>query len=126
MSGTLSFQDTSSNPSDAGRTLAARFYDQAGTTLLTTAFVESTSSNNVAWESHSIDVSSFLLAYAGQTIRLQFENAIPGVWTGPAGLGLDNVSLQANVNAVPIPAALPLLLAGLGALGATARRRSCA
>jgi hypothetical protein len=116
--GTLSFDDTSVNSSDTGRTLAARFYDLSGTTLLLTAFIESTSSNSNAWESHSVDVSAFLAANAGTSVRLEFDNTIPNVWSGPAGLGLDNVSLLSEV---PEPSALSL--AALGLLGIVFGRR---
>ncbi|QIE40536.1 VPLPA-CTERM sorting domain-containing protein [Rhodobacteraceae bacterium SC52] len=41
----------------------------------------------------------------------------------PAGLAYDNVTFNSNVSSVPLPAALPLMVAGLGAL-AFARRRA--
>ena len=110
LGGTLTFDFTSVNSSDATRTLEARFYDLSGTTLLSTEFSESTSSNNPAWQSRSVDVSAFLIANAGTSVRLEFDNTIPGVWTGPGGLGLDNVSLLAEV---PEPTTLALALTGL-------------
>ena len=41
-------------------------------------------------------------------------------------IAFDYLSLDASVSAVPVPAALPLLISGLGALGFVARRRKAA
>lgn len=122
LSGTLSFWDTSDNVSDAGRTLSARFYTADGSTLLFQAFTESTFSGVLTWETHSVDVSSFLAANAGTTVQLEFDNTIPGVWTGAAGLGLDNVSLLAEV-VTQVPEPTSIALAGLAFLGMAAARR---
>jgi hypothetical protein len=59
------------------------------------------------------------LALATETVSLFFE----GQGIDNQGPVLDNVLLEQNVSAVPVPAALPLLAAGLGALGFVARRR---
>jgi hypothetical protein len=59
------------------------------------------------------------LALATETVSLFFE----GQGNDNQGPVLDNVLLEQNVSAVPVPAALPLLAAGLGALGFVARRR---
>ena len=109
--GTLSFDWTSVNLSDAGRSLTV--------TLGGTPVFSSSTFGNFAWTLQSADVSALLAAAAGGSITLQFDNFIPSTWTGPAGLGLDNVSLAADV--VPEPATLLLLGTGLGAVAA--RRR---
>jgi hypothetical protein len=72
------------------------------------------------WTSRSIDITSLLSGYEGQTLALQFSNFIPENFSGPAGFGLDGVSLTA----VPIPAAVWLFGSGLGLLGWFRRRQS--
>lgn len=112
-SGTLSFDWTSINTSDSGRTLSVL--------LNGTSVFSSSTFGNFAWTHVSVDVGSLLAANAGTSITLEFDNFIPRTWTGPAGLGLDNVSIAATASAVPEPASLALL--GLGFAGLLNSRR---
>ncbi len=47
-----------------------------------------------SWTAHSIDITSVLNNFVGQNIQLEFLLTIPETETGPAGAGLDNVSLD--------------------------------
>lgn len=69
-----------------------------------------------AWGSYSFDVTNLLAA--GGSYQLRFANVAN---RGQLQLGVDNVSLQ--VTAVPEPESYAMLLAGLGVIGAIARRR---
>ncbi len=119
--GSLSFRQSSMNTFDNTRKLSVRFLDGSSGDVLATVFDTSTFSRNSAWTLVSNDISAFLASHAGQTVRLEFDNSISRQWTGQAGLGLDDVSLLANVNAVPEPASVALM--GLGILGLAAARR---
>lgn len=69
------------------------------------------------WGSYNFDVTHFLAS--GGSYQLRFANVAN---RGQLQLGVDNVSLE--VTAVPEPESYAMLLAGLGLLGAIARRRS--
>ena len=87
--GTLSFDWESNNPSDANRNLAV---------LLNGNTVFNSSTGGVfGWTPVSVDVTALLAAAAGTNITLEFQNFIPATWTGAAGMGLDNVSIVAQV-----------------------------
>jgi hypothetical protein len=70
----------------------------------------------------------FVFATAGASARVTgtggaglFAQAGPGASVGQRGG--QGAGLAQEVSAVPLPAGLPLLLLGLGALGVAARRR---
>lgn len=61
-------------------------------------------------------------------ISIAFDSLIDNAFISFAiddgdGFGMDDVRIGSSVPAVPVPATLPLLLAGIGGLGWTARRR---
>lgn len=47
-----------------------------------------------SWETLSHDVLSLLADQAGKTVTLSFTSVVPESFTGPAGIGLDDVSLD--------------------------------
>lgn len=118
--GAFSFNLSSINTSSVDRTLTVSLTNQ--TTLASiNIYSASTYSGSTAWQTYSTDISAFLAASAGSSVLLAFDNSIAAAWTGPAGLGIDNVSVLANVSAVPEPGSLALL--GLGLVGMVATRR---
>lgn len=123
LAATLSFLDEfHMSYSGALRTLSVDFYDDTGSTLLGNVFTQNPGySANQTWTSNTLDVTSLLAAQAGKTISLRFTEIIPSAYQGPAGFGLDNVSLEATV---PEPTTVALL--GLGLLGFVASRRKLA
>lgn len=67
------------------------------------------------WTARSVDVTSFLQANLGEEVTLAFSNHIPELFSGPAGFGLDDVSLEVTTQSVPEPGTMAAL--GLVALG---------
>ena len=92
-----------------GGTLGYELYDPASNTVLASGSYTDTVGGT--WISRSLNA----VAISGSIgVRIQ------GLAATQAGMGLDNVVLTA----VPEPGSTALLLAGLGAVGALARRRS--
>jgi hypothetical protein len=119
---TLSFLDEfNMNYNGEPRIFSVAFYDATGSNLLGTVFSENLGHTIQPWTSLTFDVTALLSAQAGNTIALRFTESIPQSYTGPAGFGLDNVSLQATV---PEPGTVTLL--GLGLLSVAAARRKAA
>jgi hypothetical protein len=119
LNATLSFLDEfNMNYDGEPRIFSVAFYDATGSNLLGTVFSEDLDYTTIQpWTSLTFDVTALLSAQAGNTIALRFTESIPQSYTGPAGFGLDNVSLQATV---PEPSSVALL--GLGLLGFVASR----
>lgn len=109
------------------RMFSLAFYDTAGL-LIGSAFdliVDPTiaATGFVDWTSYSTDVLGLLADFAGETVTLRATVLVSQYYTGPASLGLDALSLDIDVGAVPIPASGLMLLLGLGGF-AIARRRN--
>jgi hypothetical protein len=77
------------------------------------------------WTSHSFDMSAFAVANAGGFMVVAFEATVPQGFTGPAGIGLDEVRFDVRAGVVPEPGSIVLLATGLvGMAGVAVRRRA--
>jgi hypothetical protein len=76
------------------------------------------------WTLFSEDITALLTPFAGQTATFSFTNFIPEFFTGPAGFGLDAVSLDVSPANVPEPTGVLSLGFIACAAMATRKRRS--
>lgn len=75
------------------------------------------------WTSWDFDVTTFAMGNSGG-VTLAFEAMVPQSSTGPAGIGLDDVSFEVRTGAVvPEPASIVLVASGLLFVGGLAVRR---
>lgn len=61
------------------------------------------STDFVDWENQMVDISNLLDGFGGQTLTLVADVFIPESSTGPATFGLDNISLDVEVETAPVP-----------------------
>ena len=115
--GSLSFLDTVRWSGPQVRTLSIDLFDSTNTALVANLFTQGYSAVNQGWSSKNADVTAQLLGSLGQTRTIRVSTIIPISFTGPAGFGIDNISLQARTADVPVPATLALLGLGLAGLG---------
>lgn len=119
----LSFSDTvRMSIGGLARTLSIDLYDVTNSILLANLFSQSFQNVNQGWLAQALDVTGQLQALSGQTVTLRVSNIMPQSFTGPAGFGIDDISLQVSTS-VPAPGAFALMALGLAAVGGIARRR---
>ena len=95
------------------RVFSIRILNAAGTATLATLYSNSVvGSATTGWVSRTQNVGGSLAALSGQTVIIEFAVAIQEVWTGPAGMGLDAVSLDIDVQK-PVPTVSTYGLIGL-------------
>ena len=63
------------------------------------------------WTAHAADLTALLETQGGQSLILSFGVSIPEEFTGPAGMGLDAVSL--DVEETPEPSTALLVIGGI-------------
>lgn len=81
---------------------------------------------SIDWTDNNLDVTGLLGSRGGQTVTLVANVFIPQIFTGPAGFGLDEVTLEIETTAIPVPASVWLLgtaFAGLLGHRRLSRRR---
>lgn len=122
-SGNLSWSSSNvSNYIGSPRHFSVDLFSSSGTLLGNVYSLDIPFNDPLAeWDNFSFDISSILTGNVGETITLTFSTYIPETWTGPAGFGLDNVSLNAQTSAVSLPGTLGLI--GLGLLVTGLRRK---
>lgn len=124
-SATLSFFDTVRIvwPISSPRIFSIDLYDATNTTLLYNLYSQSFHNVDQEWVSHIVDVTNGLLDNADQTVTLRVSNFIPENFTGPAGFGIDDISLNITSSEVPEPGSLALVGVALAGLAASRRKQ---
>jgi PKD repeat protein len=84
------------------RIFSINIYNAANTTKLATLDNVNINdgSGSLSWTSKNVNVASILAPFAGQTVIFDLSVQIQQGWTGAAGFGVDNVSLDLNSGAV--------------------------
>jgi hypothetical protein len=119
----LSWKDAAVwNVNGLPRTFSVFLLDGGMSVVATPFQFAASGGGSYAWTARAYDVTSVLQAYQGQMMSLQFHVAIPQTWTGPAGLGVDDVSLRVETQQV-VPEPISMVLLGTGLVGIAAARR---
>lgn len=82
-------------PATTPRQLIVQLRDPATNSVLATLYSASTGTfiNNPTGDTGWVTVSRDLSAFAGSTVRLYFLEVIPELYTGPATIGFDDISI---------------------------------
>ena len=110
----LSWQDTHNIlwPIPQPREFSVDLFDSSGTNLIANVYSQLFNQGNQDWTSREVDLTSIFSANEGEQLTLAFSNFIPQNFTGPAGFGLDSVSLEVTEGqSVPEPASVLGILA---------------
>ncbi len=78
------------------RTFKVELYDAANVLIgtVSTTTINGDTVGTVGWTAFAANVQALLASQAGNLVTLRFTSTIPQNFTGPAGLGLDNVFLD--------------------------------
>lgn len=114
------FQTVDMNGSGIPRTFSVDFYTGANSLIGNVSSQQFSQGAFQNWTQFNVEVTSLLSSYSGQEVKLSFRNIVPTSFTGPAGFGLDNVSLVANTIDVPEPSAIAIF--ALGLMGLASRK----
>ncbi len=102
------------------RTFSVDFYTGINSLIGNVSSQQFSSGAFQNWTQFNFDVTSLLSSYSGQEVKLSFRNIVPTSFTGPAGFGLDSVSLVANTVDVPEPSTIAIFTLSL--LGLASRK----
>jgi hypothetical protein len=80
--------------------------------------------NENTFTARNVDVTSLLQPLAGRNVQLKFQLYIPQYFTGPAGIGLDDVALNIQTAEVAEPSTFGLVLVAGVVLLKRSRSRS--
>ncbi len=80
----------------AGRQLRVDFYSTDGALLSSASTLSFEGSDQRPWSAVSVDVSSTLAAHRGEDVVLYVSVVVPESFTGPGGIGIDDISLVAE------------------------------
>ncbi len=95
--GALSFRYAATwDVGGAARQLRVDFYSTDGALISGAHAIAFEGSDQSAWSAVSVDVGSVLSAHRGEDVVLYVSVVVPQSFTGPGGIGLDDVSLVAE------------------------------
>ncbi|AGP84515.1 PEP-CTERM sorting domain-containing protein [Alteromonas mediterranea] len=114
------FQTVDMNGGGIPRTFSVDFYTGINSLIGNVSSQQFSSGAFQNWTQFNFDVTSLLSSYSGQEVKLSFRNIVPTSFTGPAGFGLDSVSLVANTVDVPEPSTIAIFTLSL--LGLASRK----